>query len=362
MALSIKPQHLKRYKDILRLLYKYGRSDLRTEIEKEELLAGSELSERGECQARELADELERMGPTYVKLGQLLSSRADLFPEAFLQALTRLQDDVKPFAYADVEAIIERELNVRISKAFSSVEMQPLAAASLGQVHRAALRDGRQVVLKVQRPDIQEQVVLDFEAITELAQFLEDHTTFGRKYRLTRIVDELKTTFLQELDYQREAANLTKLAENLKEFPRLQVPLPVADYTTARVLTMDYVRGTKITTLSPLARLDIDGERLADELFQAYLKQVLVDGTFHADPHPGNVFLTDDGRIALLDLGMVGHTTPAMQEHLLKLLVAITERNSDDAVEIILSISETSEDFQARGVPPQNRPAHYAAG
>src|SRR5439155_10668334 len=142
---------------------------------------------------------------------------------------------------------------------------------------------------------------------------------------------------------QREASNLAVLAENLKEFPRIQVPLPVLDYTTRSVLTMDYIEGTKITSLSPLARLDIDGEALAEELFRAYLKQVLVDGLFHADPHPGNTFLTSDGRIALLDLGMVGRTTPGMQEQLLKLLLAISDGSSETAVEIILRMSQTSE-------------------
>jgi predicted unusual protein kinase regulating ubiquinone biosynthesis (AarF/ABC1/UbiB family) len=285
------------------------------------------------------------MGATYVKLGQLLSSRSDIFPEVLLHALARLQDNVKPFAYADVETILESELNCRLSKAFQEITPQPLAAASLGQVHRAILRDGRPVVVKVQRPGIREQVIQDLEALTEVAQFLDGHTRFGRNYRIARIVDELKTTFLQELDYQREATNLVKLAGNLQQFPHIRVPQPVNDYTTARVLTMDYVRGSKITSLSPLAHLDMNGHQLADELFRAYLQQVLVDGTFHADPHPGNVFLTDDSCIALLDLGMIGHTTPQMQEQLLKLLMAMSERNSEDALEIVLGMSETREDF-----------------
>ena len=197
----------------------------------------------------------------------------------------------------------------------------------------------------MQRPEIRRQIAEDFEVLEDIANFIDDHTKLGRRYQFVKILEEFKIALLHELDYQREANNLAVLAENLKEFPRIQVPLPVLDYTTRSVLTMDYIEGTKITSLSPLARLDIDGEALAEELFRAYLKQVLVDGLFHADPHPGNMFLTSDGRVALLDLGMVGHITPGMQENLLKLLLAVSEGNSEEAAEVVLRISETRDDF-----------------
>jgi predicted unusual protein kinase regulating ubiquinone biosynthesis (AarF/ABC1/UbiB family) len=161
------------------------------------------------------------------------------------------------------------------------------------------------------------------------------------------MIEEFRVTIQHELDYEREAQNLLTVGKNLEEFELIQIPQPVGDYTTKRVLTMDYVRGRKITKLSPIARLDIDGAVLAEELFKAYLKQVLVDGLFHADPHPGNVFLTDDGRIALLDLGMVGHTTPGMQQNLLKILIAVSEGKSEDAAKVIIEISETREEFDA---------------
>jgi predicted unusual protein kinase regulating ubiquinone biosynthesis (AarF/ABC1/UbiB family) len=147
------------------------------------------------------------------------------------------------------------------------------------------------------------------------------------------------------LDYEREAQNLVTLGENLKDFEKIRVPQPVPDYTTRSVLTMDFVQGRKITALSPLARLDLDGSALASELFQAYLKQIMVDGMFHADPHPGNVFLTDDGHIALIDLGMVGRVAPTLQENLLKLLVAVSEGDNEQAGQIIISISRTDENF-----------------
>jgi predicted unusual protein kinase regulating ubiquinone biosynthesis (AarF/ABC1/UbiB family) len=259
--------------------------------------------------------------------------------------LARLQDKVKPFPYGEVEKIVADELGVRISKAFSSFDPEPLAAASLGQVHRATLRDGRVVVVKVQRPGIRKQCAEDFEVLQEIASFLDAHTKIGRRYQFGKVLDEFKTTLKHELDYRQEATNLRKMAESMKEFPHIEVPLPVQDYTTSSVLTMDFVYGTKVTQLSPLARMELDGESLADELFHAYLKQVLVEGMFHADPHPGNIFLTDNSRIALLDLGMIGRTTPGMQEQLLKLLLAISEGDAEVAVEIVLRISETREDF-----------------
>lgn len=294
---------------------------------------------------QELPRDLEKLGPTFVKLGQLLSSRTDLLPEKFLKPLARLQDNVKPFPFEDVEFIVENELGAKITKAFSVFERQPMAAASLGQVHRAALHDGRPVVVKIQRPNICRQMEEDFAALEEIAKFLHRHTNFGQRYQVKKILAEFQHTVAHELDYRREAANLTTLARNLGKFEHIRVPLPISDYTTRKVLTMEYVDGSKITELSPIGRLDFDGAALAEELFRAYLQQVLVDGVFHADPHPGNVFLTEDKKVALLDLGMVGHTSPAMQENLLKLLLAVSEGQSDAAADIAISMSETSDNF-----------------
>jgi predicted unusual protein kinase regulating ubiquinone biosynthesis (AarF/ABC1/UbiB family) len=214
-------------------------------------------------------------------------------------------------------------------------------------VHAAALRDGREVVVKVQRPGIRAQIADDFEVLAEIAAFLDAHTDAGRRYRFSTVVDEFRTTIQQELNYQNEAQNLTTVGKNLAEFAHIVVPQPVADYSTRNVLTMDYVQGRKITSISPLARIEVDGGVLLEEIFQAYLKQVLVDGIFHADPHPGNVFLTDDHRIALLDLGMVGHTAPGMQDNLLKLLVAVSEGKGEEAAEIVIRISEKLPEFDA---------------
>jgi predicted unusual protein kinase regulating ubiquinone biosynthesis (AarF/ABC1/UbiB family) len=269
-----------------------------------------------------------------------------LIPGAYTEALSRLQDRVKPFSDAEAQQIVETELGARISKAFSRFDPEPIAAASLGQVHRAALRDGREVVVKVQRPNIAPQIADDFEVLAQMAAFLDEHSDWARRRRLAQIVEELRTSVLHELDYEREAQSMRMMLKNIEGFDRLYVPQPIDDYCTKRVLTMEYVAGTKITGLSPIARLEMDGAALAGQLFKAYLKHVLVDGLFHADPHPGNIFITQDGHLVMLDLGMVGRVTPGMQEKLLKLLIAVSEGKSEQATEVVLQISEVGQDCQ----------------
>ena len=341
--MKISVSHLKRYKQIAAILWKYGRSDLVTQMSSAEGV-DAEIADQtptGEKPAPDqLADDLEAMGPTYVKLGQVLAGRPDLLPEAYVAALARLQDKVKPFPYAEVEQIVTTELGVRLSKAFSRFDEKPLAAASLGQVHLAALRDGREVVVKVQRPGIRNQIAEDFEVLEEIAAFLDAHTDIGRRYRFRVVLEEFRTTIKAELDYEQEAQNLVTVGDNLKEFQLIRVPQPIPDYSTRSVLTMEYIKGQKITEVGPLAKLENNNRPLVEEVFKAYLKQVLIDGIFHADPHPGNVLLTDDNRIALLDLGMVGHTAPAMQENLIKLLLAVSEGKSDEAADLVINFSE----------------------
>jgi predicted unusual protein kinase regulating ubiquinone biosynthesis (AarF/ABC1/UbiB family) len=347
--MKLSANHLKRYKEIGLLLWKYGHSDLVKQMGVAGALDVKEVEQAGDGRGSpaQFADDLEAMGPTYVKLGQVLAGRPDLLPEAYTAALERLQDNVKPFPFAEVEQIVSAELGVRISKAFARFDPEPIAAASLGQVHFAELRDGRPVVVKVQRPNIRLQIAEDFEVLAQIAEFFDTHTDLGRRYRFLTILDEFRASIQQEMDYQQEAQNLVSMGENLQEFPLLLVPQPVADYTTRCVLTMDHIRGRKVTSFEPLARLDIKGAPLAEELFKAYLKQVLIDGLFHADPHPGNVFLTDDGRIALLDLGMVGHIAPGMQENLLKVLLAVSEGNSEEAADIVIRMSQKTENFDS---------------
>jgi ubiquinone biosynthesis protein len=348
MGISLKPEHLKRYKDLAVLAWKHGRSDIVKTAGLDELLDEEEQRDndgRGSSKANELADDLERMGPIFIKLGQVLSSRTDILPPDYVEALSRLQDDIQPFDFGQVEQIVQEELGVRISKAFESFDATPLAAASLGQVHRARMRDGREVVVKVQRPGIRRQIAEDLEALAEIAEFLDKHTEMGQRFRVAEMLEQFRTNLVRELDYRQELRHLQQLSENLRGFDRIVIPAPHENYSTSRVLTMDYIRGTNIDSLGPLAHLERDMRDLAEQVFRAYMKQILVDGIFHADPHPGNVLLTHDGKVALIDLGMVGHLGPGMQQQMLKLLLAISEGRSDEAAEICIELGERLESF-----------------
>jgi ubiquinone biosynthesis protein len=354
MGVSLKPEHLKRYKDFAWLLWKYGRGDLVRHAGLSDLMPEVEEDESVPlAEAEQLAADVERMGPTCIKLGQLLSTRPDIVPPAYAQALARLQDNVTPFSFAEVEKIVADELGVRLSKAFLSIDERPLAAASIAQVHRARLRDGREVVLKVQRPGIRERVADDLEALSDVVRFVDGHTEFGRRFDVAQMFDQFRKSLARELDFRQEAVHLLAVARNLAEIDEICVPEPVLGYSSSRVLTMEFVGGTKITALSPLARIELDGERLADALFRAYLKQMLRDGLFHADPHPGNVFVVN-GKIALLDLGMVAHLSRGLQDRMLQLLLAVADNRADDAAKTLLLLGERRENADqgafARGV------------
>ncbi len=346
MVVSLKPERLKRYKDVAMLLIKYGRSDLINPAGLEGSVLPDEIAAETEtAPAEDLAKDLEKLGPTFIKLGQLLSTRADLLPGPYLDALERLQDQIEPFPYEEIERIVSGELGVRISKAFAEFDPKPIAAASLSQVHRAQMRDGRAVVVKVQRPDIRELIVGDLEALGEIAHFIDEHTELGKRYEFDNMLVNLRKSLLRELDFTIEANNLHTIGENLAEFENIVIPEPIDNFTTTRVLTMEYIEGKKITALNPLRLLELDGALLAEELFSAYLKQFLIDGLFHADPHPGNVFVTDDDRIALLDVGMVGRVTRTFQDNLLRLLVAISEGRGEMAAQAAIRMGEAKENF-----------------
>jgi ubiquinone biosynthesis protein len=351
MALSIDPEHIKRYGQIAGLLVRHGRADLVKRAGLESVLEDAEPvdDDAGSADAESLARDLERMGPTFVKLGQLLASRVDLLPPAYTEALSRLQDDVEPFGFEEVERLVSDELGVRLSKAFQSFDPEPMAAGSLAQVHRAVLRSGQEVAVKVQRPGVRPQIREDLEALSELAGILDEHSERAHRYRVADVLEQFRRTMLRELDFRTEARNLTRLGENLRSMDTIRVPRPVEDYTTSRVLTMERVHGTKVTALSPVAVLELDRERLADDLFRAYLRQILVDGFFHADPHPGNVFITDDQRIALLDVGQMATLAPADRDALTKLLLAVADGEADEAADLLVEIGEPEEDADVRG-------------
>ena len=331
---------LGRYRDLAWFVAKYGRADFVNRARH-----GEEAGSADKDAAEAFVRDLESLGPTFIKLGQILSTRADLLPPAYLDALARLQDDVEPFPYEDVERTIREELGVRVSHAFLEFDRVPIAAASLGQVHRAVLRSGRQVAVKVQRPGLRERIDQDLVTFHEIATVI-DKVGAARNVDAARVIEEFKHTLLAELDYREEARNLVTIAHQLRDFENIIVPLPVDDFTTARVLTMDYVGGTKITAVSRIEWTEVDGAVLAEDLFRAYLQQILIDGVFHADPHPGNVLLTPEHRIALIDLGMVGHISAQAQEQLFKLILAIGEGRGDDAANVLMTLGERQDDFE----------------
>jgi ubiquinone biosynthesis protein len=348
MGLSLKREHLRHYKDLALLLFKYGRRDLVARAGLMELLPQEpERDAQAEAAAESLAADVERLGPTFIKLGQLLSTRPDIVPPAYAEALARLQDRCEPLPFGEIETVLAEELGLVASRALR-VDREPLATASMSQVHRASLEDGREIVLKVQRPGLRERVLSDLEALDDVAAFLRDRTDFGTRYGIDLMFDEFRKSLVRELDFRQEAMHLLTISANLREVPEIILPQPIIGYTTARVLAMEFIPGTKVTELTRLERREIGGEQLVDALFRAYLKQILRDGLFHADPHPGNVFLVGE-RIALIDLGMVARLAPGVRERLLQMLLAVSDNQPDDASKALLAMGECREDADTAG-------------
>lgn len=344
------------YKDLLLLFTRYGRKDFRLSVAPEDFLEPATEQETIEpdvkARAEAFADALRKMGPTYVKFGQLLSTRPDIVPHEYIMALESLQDALEPFSFADVERIVEEELGVRISKAFETFESTPLAAASLGQVHRAVLRDGREVVVKVQRPNVREQVRKDLEVFTEIAAELEKHTDLGRKMNLVGAIEQARLVMYSELNYLQEARNTEILRQNLASFPQIYIPAVIHDLTSPRVLTTELVKGKKVSKLTPLALIEGDYAGLAAVLTKAYLKQICVDGFWHSDPHPGNIFIrenpADDGgnpQLVLLDFGMVSSLSAELQDEVIKLLLAISSNRGSEVADACVRMCEAQERF-----------------
>lgn len=328
------PSRLIRYKDLAQFFIFHARPALNEDVST--MGAGESTTDPKDAEA--FANSLEEMGPTFVKFGQLLSTRSDLLSPEYIKALQRLQDDVEPVPIESIHKIFEDEIGVSISKTFESFNEVPLAAASLGQTHRAVTRSGCEVVVKVQRPDIRSQIEQDLEMLASVAEFAEKHTETASQYALAQLVDQFKTSIIEELDYVREANNLLRLTTTLSKFKKLTVPQPHESFSSGRVLTMDFVKGVKITELSGFMLTEIDGDALVDELLEAYLHQLIVEGFFHADPHPGNLLLTDDRRIAFMDLGMVGRLSDQMREAVYNLFSGISENKNERVVDVLMSV------------------------
>lgn len=348
----LKARNIGAYRDLLVLFTRYGLKDFQLSFAPEDIVLAddgeNDIEPDVKQRAVSFANALKKMGPTYVKFGQVLSTRPDIVPQEYISALESLQDDIDPFSYADVERIVEEELGVRISKAFLEFDATPVAAASLGQVHRAVLRDGREVVVKVQRPNVRDQVRRDLDVFTDIAETLEEHTSLGQKMNLVGAIEQARVTLISELNYVQEAQNMDQMRVNLAGFPQIYIPDVIHDYSSGRVLTTELVRGAKVSKLTPLGMIDHDYAELATVLTEAYLKQICVDGLWHSDPHPGNIFVRDaDGvsQIVLLDFGMVSRITHEAQDEIIKLLLALSSNRGTEVAEAAIRMSEMQEQF-----------------
>ena len=329
---------------IVKFLLKYRTAGVFSGIE----LDAAELdpdTDEVQGQPEQFVTDLEALGPTFIKIGQALSTRPDMVPPAYVAALERMQDDVAPLPFDAIRGVIESELETKLSRLFDSVDETPIGTASLAQVHRGTLRDGRRVAIKVQRPGIETQIRDDLEALASLAGKVDRHTDMGRRMRFSDWVHEFRKTLLAELDYRVEAENLTRFGQHFEAYPDVFVPTPLWDYTRARVLVMELVDGVKATDISGIRRTEQDLGQLGASLMRAYLDQLFVHGELHADPHPGNLLVTGDGRIALLDLGMVAHIPPRRREQLLKLLFAAVDGRGEEVANEAVAMGTRLEDF-----------------
>jgi len=345
--MKVLPENLQPYMRLMRFMLKYWNSSLleyatSQALDKED---GPTAKQSFDQSPEELVLDLKNMGSTYVKLGQLLSTRPDLLPKSYLRALADLQDNVESIEFEGIKEIIEQELKADPYTIFKAIDEQPLASASIGQVHKAVLYSGEVVVIKVQRPGIEEQFIEDIKTLENIIDFAVKHSEITRKYAFKDILQELQQVLFKELNYHIEANNLITLHQNLINYENITVPLPYLDFSSKRVLTMQFIDGKKITSV-PVYAMRPDSKELAHELVSAYLQQILKDGFVHADPHPGNVHYTFNRQIALIDLGMVANISKSMQEYLIQLLLALTNREALDAAEILISISTLNKDTE----------------
>lgn len=358
MSILSKP---KRYHDIATLLWEFGSADLVQQAQLDQALLEEQMQPNTHGNVNDadpnatnnaadkktgqnLARALEKRGPTFIKLGQMLSGRPDVLPQEYMEQLSDLHDNVEPFAYEQVEALIHQEFGVALKKLFPVFNKTPQAAASLGQVHFAELHDGTPVAVKIQRPNIRQEIIDDLALFENIARNLDKNTDLGRKIAFQQLLQQTRKALLRELDYLQEAENLQTMQTILKDYDKLTVPSVHKDYCTSRVLTMQRIDGKNITQ-SHLTQLEAPVPELVEQFYRAYLDQVLVHGFVHADPHPGNILLTADNQLALIDLGMVTHIDSTLQDQILRLLLAIADGEGEAAANMAIDICHPLDDF-----------------
>jgi ubiquinone biosynthesis protein len=288
--------------------------------------------------AKKFRDALQDLGPTFSKLGQILSTRPDLLPPAFIDELSTLQQNVTPLTEEEVVGVIEEELGVPWEDAFASIDPSPLAAGTIAQVHRAVLEDGERVVVKVQRPRAAEEIGTDLELLKVFAEATEHRSDFRRMIDVPAIVEHLSTGLVRELDFRGEASNIERMGKILAPFSRLAVPGVYNDFTTARLLVMEEIQGVPLRE-TPLGEAR---KEAAKQMLESYYRQVLSEGFFHADPHPGNMRWWND-KIYFLDFGMVGELDAGLRDSLLLLVMALWQEDTQFAAEAILALASGNE-------------------
>ncbi|MEA2083749.1 MAG: AarF/ABC1/UbiB kinase family protein [Thermodesulfobacteriota bacterium] len=350
-------RHMQRYRQILSVLFKYGFGDLVNALKIEQYLEiGLQMISRKRREKIESLSRavrvrlvLEELGPTFIKMGQILSTRPDLLPVEFIQELPKLQDEVPPFPFSEVEATIKKELKKTIDEIFLSFDKQPLAAASIGQVHKAKMLDEKDVVVKIQRPGIQRNIEADLEIMMHLAGLMERHLEGWDIQRPTKVVEEFARTLEKELDYTLEASHMERFARQFEDEPAVYVPQVYREATTSRVLTMEQISGVKASDIDRLAKEGLDRSKIAQQGLILIMKQIFVHGFFHADPHPGNIFVLPDNVICYIDFGMMGRLDLETRERFADLIMSIAHRDEREAAEALLrlTLSEEGPDYPA---------------
>ena len=344
-------RHIQRYRQILTVLFKYGFGDLIDTLKIEQYLEiGLQMISRKRrekietlSRAERVRMALEELGPTFIKMGQILSTRPDLLPVEFIRQLSRLQDDVPPFAFNQVRDTIEKELGAPLDGIFKEFDETPLASASIGQVHRAMLVSGEEVIVKVQRPDMKKIIEVDLEIMLHLAILMEKHLKAMEIHRPTLVVEEFARTLEMELDYTQEAAHAERFAAQFLGERTLYVPKVYRDATSRRILTMEYIDGIKASELDKLEKGGLDRREIARRGFDLILKQIFIHGFFHADPHPGNVFILPNNIICFLDFGMMGRIGRQAREDFADLIMGIVRRDESKAARALMALTTPDE-------------------
>ncbi|MFA7148865.1 MAG: AarF/ABC1/UbiB kinase family protein [Syntrophomonadaceae bacterium] len=329
--------HIPRYREVANILVKHGFGFIFDRISPGKLKKAEQQELRGVSAARQLREAFEELGPTYVKLGQLLSTRPDLVAPEFIREFEKLQDDVPPISYAEVSSVCAGE-GIDIDEAFAYFNHEPLAAASIAQVHEAVLKDGQKVVVKVQRPGIDRQIKTDLQILMEIARILEKRTDWGQLYRVTEIVDELGEAIINEVDFTKEARNADIFYNNFRKHEHVIIPKVYWDYSSKKILTLEYVEGVKISDPVGLKKAHYNSEKIATHLVEALFKQVYEYGFFHADPHPGNLAITEGEKIIFYDFGQVGVIDRLTREKAMDLLVGMMKYDVNGVARALLDI------------------------